>query len=650
MTTKKKMLQAAAGNAGGAGLDITEVFSTYLYEGTSGSLSVNNGIDLDGEGGMVWHKGRDIAEYHNLFDTERGDGYILRTNVTNASDGPFFGQAFTSTGFSLNTADNQINSTANTYVSWTFRKAPKFFDIVGPFTGDGIAGRTVAHNLGSVPGMIIVKRTDGAQSWVVYHRGLNNGSSPEDYGIILNTTAGQTDQSLYWNDTAPTSTNFTLGSAGSVNGSGSTYIAYVFAHNNNDGGFGPDADQDVIKCGNYTGNGTDKTTIDLGFEAQWVLLKRSDGATDWWIFDNMRGLPVRSSSQYLEANTANAEAASGQVFGDNQGFMVDSGDYNTNGEKYIYMATRRGPLAPPEAATEVYHVEKAPGGTEYSNGFPLDMIIFGVYDNQDNDNFNVIDRLRGSANILETSAADAEKTYGLTTNVKFDLQNSTQTGTWPGNFNNIYYNFRRAPSFMDCVAYSGNSATNRTIPHSLGVTPEMVWIKKRNGSQKWCVGSTVYAGGGHQVLNETGAVEGVGATGRIYYAGWNSSTFGVGDDSDTNAGTGDTFIAYLFATLDGVSKVSSYTGNGTSQTINAGFTAGARFIMIKRTDSAGDWYVWDTARGVVTGNSPHISLNSTSAGVSDDSIDPDSSGFIVNQIAATNINVSSAAYIYYAVA
>jgi hypothetical protein len=126
--------------------------------------------------------------------------------------------------------------------------------------------------------------------------------------------------------------------------------------------------------------------------------------------------------------------------------------------------------------------------------------------------------------------------------------------------------------------------------------------------------------------------------------------FTVGTDNETNA-TGWTYIAYLFATLSGISKVGSYTGNGSSQTINCSFTGGARFVLIKRTDSTGDWYVWDTARGIVSGNDPHLSLNTTAAEVtSDDTIDPDSSGFIVNQVSATNVNVSSASYIYLAIA
>jgi hypothetical protein len=130
-------------------------------------------------------------------------------------------------------------------------------------------------------------------------------------------------------------------------------------------------------------------------------------------------------------------------------------------------------------------------------------------------------------------------------------------------------------------------------------------------------------------------------------SGWNATTFsliagnfGAYNQIDNN------YVTYLFASAPGVSKVFSYTGNGSSQTINCGFTGGARFILIKRTDSTGDWYVWDTARGIVAGNDPHLSLNTTAAEVtSDDTIDTNSTGFVVNQVAATNVNVNAATYI-----
>lgn len=129
-----------------------------------------------------------------------------------------------------------------------------------------------------------------------------------------------------------------------------------------------------------------------------------------------------------------------------------------------------------------------------------------------------------------------------------------------------------------------------------------------------------------------------------------SATFSLGTAVAVN-GSANTFVAYLFASCPGVSKVGSYTGNGSSQTINCGFSGGARFILIKRTNTIGDWYVWDTARGIFIATDPHLSLNTTAAEVStDDSIDADASGFIVNQLVSTNINVTSATYIYLAIA
>ena len=95
----------------------------------------------------------------------------------------------------------------------------------------------------------------------------------------------------------------------------------------------------------------------------------------------------------------------------------------------------------------------------------------------------------------------------------------------------------------------------------------------------------------------------------------------------------------------------SYTGNGSSQTIDCGFTSGARFVLIKRTDSTGGWFVFDTERGIVSGNDPRLKLDSTAAESSaDDCIDPNSSGFIVNQTSFANVNVSTGSYIFYAIA
>jgi hypothetical protein len=242
MATKKKMLQAAAGNAGGAGLDVDEVFSTYLYDGNGSTQTITNGIDLAGEGGLVWIKQRDGSAIHGLVDTERGRTVYLDTNSVRANrttNGPTYDlTSFNSDGFSLGQNwELYGNNNGNTYASWTFRKAPKFFDVV-TYTGNGVAGRTVGHSLNSAVGCIIVKATNNSRSWAVYHRGADS-TAPEDYGLYLNETTDRSDDAQLWNDTAPTSTEFTVGTDGDTNVSGRTYVAYLFAHNDGDGEFGP---------------------------------------------------------------------------------------------------------------------------------------------------------------------------------------------------------------------------------------------------------------------------------------------------------------------------------------------------------------------------------------------------------------------------
>ncbi len=182
----------------------------------------------------------------------------------------------------------------------------------------------------------------------------------------------------------------------------------------------------------------------------------------------------------------------------------------------------------------------------------------------------------------------------------------------------------------------------------------MIWVKGRDYSSEWIVyhkDSTEYlyedSARTQLNLNSAGKAESSNA--------WHSTVpteqyFTQGHVGDANW-NGSDYISYLFASVPDVSKVGSYKGNGTTQTINAEFTQGAKYVLIKRTDSTGDWYVWDSVRGIVSGNDPHLSLNTTAAEVTgNDSLDPDNSGFIVNQNSTTNINVNGGEYIYLAIA
>jgi hypothetical protein len=213
----------------------------------------------------------------------------------------------------------------------------------------------------------------------------------------------------------------------------------------------------------------------------------------------------------------------------------------------------------------------------------------------------------------------------------------------------IDYFMRRAPGFFDEVCYTGTGVA-RSITHNLTVAPELIITKQRSSSANWMVFSTYALPFGYPFngwyLNTNNAMDGIS----FVQSAPTSTTYAINAGAEVNTSAA-TYVSYLFASCPGVSKVFNFTGNGSSQTINCGFTGGARFVMIKRTDSTGDWYVWDSARGIVSGNDPRLSLNTTAAEVTtDDSVDTDSTGFVVNQLSATNINVSSATYIGLAIA
>jgi hypothetical protein len=618
-----------------------------LYDGTGSAQTITNNIDLSGEGGLTWIKGRMAGGFsHYLFDTERGVTKYIRSNETNeeGTDSNTL-TAFNSNGFSVGSA-NATNYNTGDFVSWTFRKAPKFFDVV-TYSGNSTAGRTVSHSLGSVPGMIIVKTTNASDDWRVYHRGVDS-SNPENYVMYLNDTRARVDAPR-WNDTAPTSTEFTLGSDSSVNGSGRTYVAYIFAHNNSDGEFGPDSDQDIIKCGSYTGTGA-KLDINIGFEAQWVMIKQTDASRDWHLFDVMRGMPVGSDASWLEANTSDPEANNAYMSAHPTGFTLPDGhpEVCANGGNYIYMAIRRGPLAAPDDATKVFEATTSLTGARQNGdtiSTTLDHVDWHFARKTDTTFYNYNQARKNGWKYLSTNTEDAAATAVLKQGG--DQNKLEYTGSWHGAHSNVIdYFFKRAPSFFDIVCYDG-SGSNRTISHNLGVAPEMIWVKSRsNSGLGWM---TYHSGTGathYLMINSTGAAVDLDVI-------WNdtaptSSVFSVGTGGSVND-SGKTYIAYLFATVAGVSKVGSYTGNGSTQNIDCGFSSGARFVLIKRTDVAEGWKVHDSVRGIVAGDDPFLELNNTNAENSSfDLVDPYSGGFAVNNFVGWN--ASGGSYIFYAIA
>jgi hypothetical protein len=233
---------------------------------------------------------------------------------------------------------------------------------------------------------------------------------------------------------------------------------------------------------------------------------------------------------------------------------------------------------------------------------------------------------------------------------------------------NVWWMFKRAKGFMDVVAYTGDSSSSgtgntQTINHSLATPPELIIVKRRSASADWQwwhksfpTGNYMYGDSG-QLLSNLPSYH-FGTAG----ASPTNTTYQVGDAYYVNS-TGNSYISYLFATLAGVSKVGSYTGTGdtAAQTIDCGFSSGARMVIIKCSSHAGQWYIFDVERGITsTTNDGVLMLNNTTAespessafGSAIDAIQPDSSGFKVqySDLNRKDVNVSGREYIFLAIA
>jgi hypothetical protein len=621
---------------------IEDVFSTWLYTGNGTSQTITNGINLSGNGGMVWIKDRSISSAHAIFDTVSGaTKYVQAQSDTSQNTDATTLTSFNSNGFSIGSNGN-VNTNTSRVASWAFRERAKFFDVVS-YTGNG-SSRTISHNLQSVPGCILIKCTSNVgTSWAVYHRSLAN----TDY-MVLNTTAAVATNAAYWNSTTPTSTTFSLGTNSTVNANGFTYIAYIFAHNA--GGFGTSNQDNVISCGSYTGNGaTGNNFVSLGYEPQWVLIKgtSSAGPRNWMLFDNMRGIPTGGNPALLVPNLSAAESATANYLNVNAtGFTLTGNwqDTNNSGETYIYIAIRRGPMAVPTSATSVFANNIGTDTSAQTTNFPVDM-VWDANPGGSSSNISIQNRLFVQYNASSSNtAANAGNSTGWGSNTQIT----------PGIFgaaNCIMNSFRRAPKFFDVTTYIGNPSAAFTVYHNLGAIPELLITKCTSTTGEWWVQFS--SDTSRALFLNTNAAQGVygypftlsaSTTSTLFF-----NTFGSNIDP---CKTGATYIVYLFATLAGISKVGYYTGTGALQTVNCGFTSGARFILIKRmSGGTGDWYVYNSASGISASSDPFMNTNNTSAQTTGTNyVDTDTTGFQLTAAGSATVNVSGAPYIFLAIA
>tara|TARA_B100002019_G_scaffold131577_1_gene113044 strand:+ start:4328 stop:6727 length:2400 start_codon:yes stop_codon:yes gene_type:complete len=324
----------------------TEYFNTVLWTGNSSTQAIT-GVGFQPD--FVWGKARSVGYAHNLFDAVRGATKSLVSSSTAAEITLSGLTSFDSDGFTLG-SNLDLNLTTHTYVAWNWLaggssssntdgsitstvsvNADAGFSIVS-YTGTG-ANATVGHGLNEAPEMVIVKDRDRTTDWSCMAQYANNGNGHLGW-IRLNLTNAWATTSILWNNTAPTSSVFSIGTYDYVNYSGSDYIAYCFS-----------SVEGYSKIGSYTGNGsTDGTFVFCGFSVQFVLVKRSDSTDSWQIHDISRA-PFNPSDKYLLPDSSGAEGTATTVDFLSNGFKLrSSSNLNNSGGSFLFMAFAENPF------------------------------------------------------------------------------------------------------------------------------------------------------------------------------------------------------------------------------------------------------------------------------------------------------------------
>ena len=674
----KKLLHAAAGSSAGVTEGFVEdFFQIQTYVGNNTTNQIVNGLDLSGTGGLVWNKsiydtsGSNNYGGHTLSDTERGIGKPLATNHSNGANTDNSGTgttAFNNNGFTMGgdwSGAQNLNDT--NFCSWAFLKQKGFFDVV-TYTGDTSSSKAVAHSLGCKPGMILIKRLTTSSNWVVYHKSLP-GTSGTGVGYMQINTTDNNGVNANAFGTQPTKTHFYVNANyGNMNANGVNYVAYLFADGDDSDAqiFGADGDEQIIKTGSYVGNGG-FMDIDLGFEPQWLLSKRVADGGDWLMLDVVRGWEYHSddseaTDKQLYANTSNS-----QDYPNNQAYFVGHPQHNgyreltytSTGETYIYMAIRKPHKA--EAGTDVYNAALWTGnqsarniniGTAGTTAGYYDSVLIDWRNTGSSTGYStLLSRLAGRRYLLQggTNNATNLDAYGF-----LDWRDGIRLTGASNNTNTskfVAWGFRRRPEVYDVVCNEGTSTNAETINHALGVTPEMVWVISLDGNYGAVSAFHKDVSSFGNAISLTGHYAS-GSNPRITSINATTVTF----DSWATA-NGIQYMYHLFASKDGVSKVGSYSGNNSSQNIDCGFQA--RWVMIRCHNVGSNegvetsrWWVFDTTRGISSGNDKALPWDYSSAEETDDedAIDTHSSGFTINNTTDIAANTSGRSYIFLAFA
>ena len=617
-------------------------FAPYIYAGNGGTQNITLNFKPD----LVWIKTRNLPSNHVLTDIVRGEQKSLNSDLSAAQGNQSpLGIQFESNGFTA--LDNSgggagVNGNSKTYVAWNFKAGGAAvantngtinsqvsvnntlgFSIVS-YTGTG-SNASVGHGLDAPAELLIVKLTSGTMSWVV--GSFVGGGSPQNKFLTLNSSVAAETYNM-WQNTAPTSSVFTISTDGQPNTNNGNYIAYAFTSK---AGFS--------KVGSYTGNGsTNGPMVNTGFEPAFVMVKGSSNSGSWIMYDNKRSTTNPRNKQ-LRADSNIAETTSSNLSIDffANGFQLKGSDtdYNGSGRTFIYLAMAAdGSTETPSLAnsfsTQLYTGNNTNNQVVTGVGFKPDFTwISRINAGSGATNKGVWDSVIGTAgqlysNLTNTQTNTPNRLYSFDSD-GFTLGNGSDP-EYIGNNNWVSWNWKAAggtPSIntdgsiaslvsanqaagFSIVKYQGN-ATNSTIGHNLSSAPEMMIIKSTTVAQNW---ATYHKDIGNQYWLQLNS-----SVAKLGSAPWNNTTptnnvFSIGTGGVINSNN-STNVAFCFTSITGYSKVSSYTGNGnaTGPIETTGFEPG--FLMIKATTAspAEPWLIYDSGRNTSNPRSCHLRPN-----------------------------------------
>jgi len=651
-------------------------FNIETYIGTNAAKSVTG---LGFSPGMVWWKNRSGTNSHAIADVVRGANKYVHpdgTNTENTSNGTSQDCiSFDTDGFSIGTVSNagSINTADGEIVAWAWKandNEPTYntngtinsvvstndnagFSVIN-YTGTG-SNATIGHGLSAAPTFMLVKNLSSSSAWAVYQSGM--GATKY---MSLNETTGASTASNVWNDTAPTSTVASIGTWGPVNTDGDKHIMYAWTDKTG-----------YSKFGSYTGDAQTNQTITTGFKPDFVLIKSTVGNANWRLYDTRRSIEqgfIRAHDtpvEYTDGDTPNIEIIS-------TGFRITSGGVsngiNANGNLYTYYAFAKNVTSNTTLANSFNVIRYRGTGAARqvtTAGFRPDFVW--TKRTSHTGSHGLFDSLRGTGMELASDSGGADQTSNNTI-TSFDSDGFTAGSNWALNNTNYDYiawcwkagntwqsnitgtiastvNANTANGFS-IVKYTG-TGSNGTVGHGLSATPTLIIAKNLDtagGNGDWD-GWPVYSStiGNDKLLNLKGnaAAESTGGT-------WGSTTptstvFTVQDNNDNNK-DGDEIIAYCFHSVSGFSKIGTYTGNGSTQSITGvGFKPD--FIMFKKTSASQDWLMVDALRGgqielVPNGTAANYTMTNGVSSFDDD-------GWTMG--ANNSLNTNSATYIYIAI-